>query len=108
MFILKKQNDVMWPCKISVPADGGKFVKETVSVRLKLLPAKEFQSLIKRSDDVLFVREVLLGWEGVGDETGKALEFSDATRDALAQTPYFVRALLEAYAEASVGAPAKN
>jgi len=108
MFVLKKQNDVLWPCTVSYPVDGGVFKEEKISIRIKLLPAKGFQALIKQADDGLFIRDILLGWEGVADDDGKALEFSEQTRDALAQVPYFVRAVINAYAEASVGALAKN
>jgi len=51
---------------------------------------------------------VLVGWDGIDDEDGKAVPFSmEALRD-LSDDPYWIRGVLKAYTDTFEGAKSGN
>jgi hypothetical protein len=106
-FVLKKVSSYKWPVAVDVPVDGGKFKKETFTAVFKKMSRSAFNDLIEQGDDAL-ISEIVEGWEGIKDEDGDEIEYSDATRDELFDDPYVLRAVINAYTESLLGAQAKN
>jgi hypothetical protein len=104
MFRIAKERSVWWPVDVREPIDGGDYETRRFTARLRLLDLDRLAEL--KPDEMLL--EVLLDWTDVGDETGVALTYSEATRDRLIADPHVRAALLRAYAETVAGAKAKN
>ena len=106
-FVLKKVFSYKWPVAVDVPVDGGSFKKETFTAVFKKMSRSAFNDLIEHGDDAL-IAEIVEGWEGIKDEDGKDVAYSDKTRSQLFDDPYVLRAVINAYTESLLGAQAKN
>jgi hypothetical protein len=106
-FVLKKVSSYKWPVAVDVPVDGGKFKKETFTAVFKKMSRSAFNDLIEQGDDAL-IGEIVEGWEGIKDEDGDEIEYSEKMRDELFDDPYVLRAVINAYTESLLGAQAKN
>ncbi len=95
-----------YPATVNIPAGKGKTEPAEFTARFRLVPSAELESA--RSDDAKFLAQVLVGWEGVSDHTGKVLPFNASNRDKLAGIGYFALGVLQAYSNFALGLPAKN
>lgn len=80
------------PIKLNVPNDAGGFDELAFKARFNGLGRKAYKDLMARANagddgDRLVVAEVMVGWEGVGNEAGEPLPF----------TPENLANLLDAY-----------
>jgi hypothetical protein len=66
-----------------------------------------FNDLVDKGDDAL-IDGILEGWDGIKDEDGKEIPFTQKTKKELCDDPYVIKALIQAYADSVTGAPAKN
>jgi len=111
MFKFAHKRIVLWPVIISVPSqegDGG-VEEHEVKVSFELLNRSDAQLIQETPDlgqDVL--RQRVRGWEGICDEDGSPIVFSDDNLVALLDVPYIERAFSIGLLQASNGAPAKN
>jgi len=106
-FVRKKVKTFKWPVKVEEPADGGVFETSTFDAVFKRVPRSEFQKLADKGDlDLL--KSVLIGWEGIEDEEGKPVPFSQATMKEFADDAYWIRGVLQAYTETFEGAKLGN
>lgn len=107
MFKIAKSRCVKWPVTISVPQSGGTVQKHKIEAEFDLLTQSRLQEVMAadRNDDgdAALLREVLLGWDGVADEAGQPVEFSDEARNDLVDIPYVRAALIRGYFEAASG-----
>lgn len=87
--------------------DGGRFEKQTFEAVFKKMSRSAFNDLVDQGDDAL-IDSILEGWDGISDESGKEIPFTQKTKKELTDDPYVVRALISAYADSITGAPAKN
>jgi len=106
-FVLKKVSSYKWPVSVDVPVDGGKFKKETFTAVFKKMSRSTFNDLIEQGEEAL-VSEIVEGWEGIKDEDGDAVPYSDEACQQLLDDPYVLRAIINAYSESLSGAPVKN
>lgn len=106
-FIRKKVKTFKWPVTIEEPADGGVFEESTFDAVFKRVPRSEFQRLADKGDLEL-LKAVLTGWEGIDDEDGKPVPFSQATMKEFSDDPYWIRGVLKAYTETFEGARLGN
>jgi hypothetical protein len=106
-FVLKKVASYKWPVTVETPIDGGKFQKQTFDAIFKKMSRSEFNNLVEQGDDAL-VDQIVEGWEGVTDEDGKEIPFTQKTKKELTDDPYVMRALITAYADSVMGASQKN
>jgi len=106
-FVLKKTASYKWEVKVEVPVDGNQFETQAFEAVFKKISRSAFNNLVDKGDDAL-VGEILLGWEGVTDEAGKPVSFTEKNKEQLCDDPYVLRALIQAYADSVTGAPAKN
>jgi len=106
-FVLKKTASYKWEVKVEVPADGNRFETQAFEAVFKKISRSSFNDLVDKGDDAL-IGEILLGWEGITDETGKDVPFTEKNKQQLCDDPYVLRALITAYADSITGAAAKN
>lgn len=107
MFKFQKIPRVKWPVTIAVPQDDGEVVSKEISVGYKLIPHKRFMEL-SGDNDLALLKEVVIGWTGIGDEDGNDLPFSEANLDDLLQHAFIRLPLFSGYMQASSAAPTKN
>lgn len=106
-FVLKKTASYKWPVKVEVPTDGGKFETQTFDAVFKKMSRSAFGDLLEKGEDAL-LEQILEGWEGINDENGKEVPFTQKNKKELCDDPYVVRALIGAYADSVTGVLAKN
>jgi hypothetical protein len=106
-FVLKKTASYKWPVTVETPIDGGKFEKQAFDAVFKKMSRSAFNDLVDKGDDAL-VDGILEGWDGIKDEDGKEIPFTQKTKKELCDDPYVMKALIQAYADSVTGAPAKN
>lgn len=103
MFKLLKKNCVQeWPATASIPIKGGKIAEKSFSVDLVILDTDAFHQAMREGDESL-MKQVVTGWQGLGDEQGKPLVFNSANLSAAAKNPYFAKAVIASYLKASSG-----
>lgn len=110
MFVLKREHTYTWPVEVRVPQDGGTYATQKLEATFRLLDQSRTDDVLERRQalDADFAREVWIGWDGVEDEAGKPIPFSAEAREQLLGIPYVRAALVRAYFESVLGAPAKN
>jgi len=106
-FVLKKTASYKWPVKVETPADGGTFDKQTFDAIFKKIGRTAFNALIDKGDDV-FIDGILEGWDGILDEDGKVIPFTEKSKKELCDDSCFTKAVIKAYADSILGEPAKN
>ena len=106
-FVLKKTASYKWEVKVEVPVDGNQFETQAFEAVFKKISRSAFNNLVDKGDDAL-VGEILLGWEGINDDTSKPVPFTEKNKDQLCDDPYVLRALIQAYADSLTGVTAKN
>jgi hypothetical protein len=106
-FVLKKTASYKWEVKVEVPVDGNQFETQAFEAVFKKISRSSFNDLVDKGDDAL-VDEILLGWEGINDENGKAVPFTERNKKQLCDDPYVLRGLIQAYADSVTGVTAKN
>lgn len=90
---------------VHVPTDRGR-VEHQFKVRFRALTRSEeaqYDAFNASSTDD-FLRRIVVGWEGLQDEDGQALEFSEAAVNTLIDLHYVRMAMVQAYTEAISGA----
>lgn len=124
-FVLKQSTSYKWPVSVKLPADGGKFEKQTFDAEFKRLPQgrineiqAEVQLRIKAAErnepvdnsisDQTIADELLVGWAGVVDADGDEVPFSEATKQQLLDIPTVAAAIIVAYFDSLTGTKAKN
>tara|TARA_B100001939_G_C16908849_1_gene603627 strand:+ start:897 stop:1223 length:327 start_codon:yes stop_codon:yes gene_type:complete len=106
-FIRKRVKSFKWPVEVEEPADGGVFETSKFDAVFKRVPRSEFQKLADKGDLEL-LKAVLVGWDGIEDEDGKAVPFSQATMKEFSDDPYWIRGVLSAYTQTFEGAKLGN
>lgn len=124
-FVLKQSASYKWPVSVKLPADGGKFDKQTFDAEFKRLPQArineiqaEVQLRIKAAErnepvdngitDQSIANELLVGWSGVVDAEGDEVPFSESTKQLLLDIPTVASAIIVAYFDSLTGTKAKN
>lgn len=84
--------------KVMVPTDRGQ-VEHSFTARFRALTRSEeaqYDALNAASTDD-FLRRVVVGWEGLQDENGEVLEFSDEALNTLIDLHYIRMGIVQAY-----------
>lgn len=106
-FVLKKTASYKWPVTVETPIDGGKFEKQTFDAVFKKISRSTFNELLEKGDDAL-VEGILEGWDGIKDEDGKEVPFTQKTKKEVCDDHYIMKALVQAYADSVTGVLTKN
>lgn len=113
MFKLSQSQDYSWPVTVSLPADGGKFSKETFDARFLRIPQTRIDELRAQAEsaekisDHAIAREVLVGWSGITDD-GDEVPFSPANLERVLNLPGVAAAIVMAFLESLSGSRRKN
>lgn len=99
-FVLKQSASYSWPVPLLIPVDGGRREKFSFDAEFKRLPQSRINEIIKLAralemgrgddetlDDKSAAREILIGWSGVVDDSGKDIPFSEAALEQLLELP---------------------
>lgn len=103
MFKIEKALTVKWPVTVNIPRDGGRTTKATFNADFKLLEQDELDAVMEHGGDREIGCAVLVGWDGVADDNGAPIAFSEDARDALLKIPYVRAALVGAYFQCASG-----
>lgn len=109
MFKITKNPEFSHPVRVKVPTDTG-FADHTFTARFRALTITESEKhdTMSTTGTNAFLAEVLVGWEGVTDDEGQPVAFSNAARQALIDIPFARVALLDTYNLAMIGAKRGN
>ena len=120
-FVLSKSDTYDWPVRITLATDGGKRTVETLDVNFRRLPQSRITELVKqaraaelgRDDDVVMddreaAREIIDGWDGVVDDAGKPVPYSEAALVQLLEIPTVAGQIVTAWFESLKEGKRKN
>ena len=112
-FVLKQSDSFSWPASIDIPVDGGRHETQTFDVQFKRMPQSWIREIAKKIDseevtDVDVAREVVVGWSGVTDDSGKEVPFSQKALAQLLDVPTLAASVVLQFFTAAAGAKAKN
>lgn len=113
MFVISQKTTYTWPVTVEFPVDGGKTDRQTFDAELKRMTQSrinEIREAIEKGEtsDTELAREVLVGWEGVNDDNGEAVPFSERSRDKLLDIPLVAAAVVVAWLGSLSGVKRKN
>lgn len=100
--------------KFETPSGDGRPQRHQYTAVFKSLSLSEYTALMKHAyeepdkGDALVIDEVLVGWEGVGDEHGVPLEFTPDNRDKLMDMMGARAATVKTFIKTLTGAREKN
>jgi len=103
-FVRKKVKSFKWPVAVEEPADGGVFETSTFDAVFRRVQVSE----LKDGDDFDTLKTILIGWEGIQDEDGKPIEFSQKALKELSDDACWVRSVVKTYVDALAGAKEGN
>ena len=89
--------------KINVPTDDG-LVEQSVVARFRVLPMEDLEALTVKD----FVARALISVDGIVDETGHALDWTDEVKTTCLARPFFYLGVYRAYDFAMAGAKQGN
>lgn len=101
MFKLAQKRQITWPVTVNIPQDGGKTQKATFDGEFEVLTQDESERAIREEKDLLEVQ--LIGWDGVKDEKGEPVPFSEAAKKQLLDISYVRMAVFAAIGEFNSG-----
>jgi hypothetical protein len=124
-FVLKQTTTYSWPVAFDVPADGGRFVKQSFDaeftrptqsriVEIQEAVYKRLRAIQNDQDtdgmitDQEIAEEVLVGWSGVDDGEGAEVPFSEKAKQQVLDVPSVSAAIVEAFFDSLKGAKRKN
>ena len=107
--IVKQLPNIKGPVKVRQPSDNGKTTEHEFTAVFKPLSQEDYDQGVKDGlSDAQFVRLFLVGWEGLQDEDGNDIPFSDEFIDVVMSFPFVRKALLGAYQTMINGIEVKN
>lgn len=109
MFKVSVSASYFAPVAIELPGGG----KAAFDAQFKRLTQAEMDKLVERIntgdlDDARLVDEVFVGWVGVADEDGEALDFSETNKQRLLDIVPVRACVIKAFFESFAKAKAKN
>jgi hypothetical protein len=120
-FVLKQKDSYTWPVPLLLPGDNGRREKSTFDAEYRRLPQSRLNEIgrIARAvekgeaaDDELdaqtLAREILIGWTGVVDDSGKEVPFSESALGQLLEIPSVATQIVRAFYESYEDAKRKN
>jgi hypothetical protein len=121
-FKLQQSATYVWPVKIVLPIDGGKRETHTFDATFRRLPQSRINEIIKLArlqergrldddqelEDQDAAREIMVGWDGVQDDDGKAIPFSEGALTQLVEIPTVAGQIVRAWFGSLAEAKRKN
>tara|TARA_B100001093_G_scaffold41109_1_gene35039 strand:+ start:283 stop:615 length:333 start_codon:yes stop_codon:yes gene_type:complete len=97
-FVRKKVKTFKWPVLVKEPSenDPGKFdTHQFIAVFNRL--ARSVIVKMADEDEGTLLNLILAGWQGIEDENGKPLPFNSKNIAELADDPYWIKGVIDAY-----------
>lgn len=124
-FVLKQSDTYSWPVSFDVPADGGRFVKQTFDaefkrptqsriVEIQEAVMKRLRAIQNDQDtdglitDLEIADEILVGWSGIDDGEGAEVPYSQKAKEQVLNVPAVSASVVEAFFDSLKGAKRKN
>ena len=124
-FALKQSDTYSWPVSFDVPADGGRFVKQTFDaefkrptqtriVEIQEAVMKRLRAIQNDQDtdgmitDLEIAEEILVGWSGIDDGEGVEVPYSQKAKEQVLNVPAVSASVVEAFFDSLKGAKRKN
>ena len=114
MFKIKQSKTFVWPVKITVPIDGGKYTTSTFDVEFDRISQSEVEKLAtsiqnEEQTAIQIVKNIVIGWpDGSVTDGTDNIPFSDSALDELLDVPGVASAVITAFLEAYNGQAAKR
>jgi|TARA_R100000482_G_C5067423_1_gene119902 hypothetical protein len=108
-FVRKKVKTFKWPVQVREPSEAKPGEFET-SEFIAIFKREKMSKLQDSKDDenIDLIRKVLVGWEGIVDEDGEEVPFSDEVLEEQADDADWIKAVLNTYAQTYAEAEAGN
>ena len=108
-FVRKKVKTFKWPVEVQEPSESkpGKFEKSEFTAVFKRVKMSELEG-VTESEGASLLKKVLVGWEGINDEDGDPIEFSEAELEDFADDADWMKAVLAAYTKTYAEAESGN
>jgi|TARA_B100000073_G_scaffold184469_1_gene152541 hypothetical protein len=108
-FVRKKVKTFKWPVQVQEPSEAKPGEFET-SEFIAIFKREKMSKLQDSKDDenIDLIRKVLVGWEGIVDEDGEEVPFSDEVLEEQADDADWIKAVLNTYAQTYAEAEAGN
>jgi len=112
-FRLDLSGTYKWPVTVEIPVDNGRHERQKFDGEFKRITQsriREIGQLIDSGEitDVDLCKEVFVNWEGIEDDEGKELKFSQAKLKQLLDVPMVATAISKAFFDSIAGAKRKN
>ena len=121
-FVLKQSASYTWPVPLLIPVDGGRREKHSFDAEFKRLPQTRIDEIIRLAraidagkgeleDEQVMAKipcEILIGWSGISDDTGKEVPFSESALGQLLEIPTIAGQIVKAWFESMEVAKRKN
>lgn len=124
-FVLKQSDTYSWPVSFDVPADGGRFVKQTFDAEFKRPTQTRIvemqEAVLKRLravqndedtegliTDLEIADEILVGWSGIDDGDGNPVPYSQKAKEQVLNVPAVSASVVETFFDSLKGAKRKN
>ena len=112
-FKLSKSGSYSWPVTCELPIDGGEYETQVFEATFKRKTQSWITDISKQMDDdkvttADVARELVIGWSGITDDTGKDIPFSQAAMDQLLDVPAVAVAIVSAFFRSVMGVKEKN
>tara|TARA_R110000868_G_scaffold293196_1_gene553683 strand:+ start:146 stop:487 length:342 start_codon:yes stop_codon:yes gene_type:complete len=111
-FVLKQSDTYSWPVTFDIPVDG-RLESQSFDAVFKRKGQTWIRETFKKMEDgatsdVEVAREVLAGWTGVNDGTGKDVAFNAKAVEVLLEVPAVASAVVFNFFRSITGAKEKN
>lgn len=127
-FVLDRKPYYVWPVTFEVPADGGKWERQSFDGHFARLGQERVNHLleavqrritaVRRGEpldddlaeltDIAIADEILIGWGGITDEDGNEVPFTAQTKARVLGVETVAAAVVSAWAESLQGSQAKK
>ena len=94
-FVRKKVKTFKWPVEVQEPSDTnpGQFEKSEFTAIFKRVKMSELEK-VDEQQGVELLKKVLVGWEGITDEAGKAIKFTTSELEGFSDDVDWLKAVL--------------
>lgn len=108
-FVRKKVKTFKWPVEVTEPSEDrpGEFDKCEFTAVFKRVKMSEISKLSEDEGNSL-LKKVLVGWEGIQDESGKEVPFSTKELEEFCEDVDWLKAVLNSYTRTYGEAQAGN
>ena len=112
-FVLKQSDTYSWPVTFDLPIDGGRHQRQSFDGEFRRLSQSRIREMGQQIEagettDADLATEVLVGWSGITDDSGKDVPFSQTALQQLLDVPMLATAIITAYFSSLQGAKRKN